>query len=714
MAIRKRFPTAVDEDDFAIDVTLCSPDRADNDGRYLLAYVANVIRAVEPASDEAQAVVGWLSANRQRLRLPDRLFTADDAHRGERRRKCRPIGQTRWQAITDHITAQIADPAAAIASHRLEPGFAGVIAALGFEPLDAALFRLTLSHRLDRRFEHLYDIIAIARGGAPILRRYPDLFALLIDGDAHTINTRFRADAPLIASGALRVDNDGDIRVAERLLGLVHACAIGNPDVRAELLGAPVAAKLPWTAFRHLGPEIDIARALLGATTSPAPITTPERGVHVLLYGPPGTGKTEFAASLAATLGVPLYALGERGEAGTEPDRDERLSELLLAQRLGVDQPALYLFDEAEDLFRPRDSAREPDPKIFIHRLLETARVPIIWAANELGAFSPAVLRRMTQCIEVRLPPQARRAELWQELAIEEGVSLDAPTARNLARLIPAAPSVARTALRATRLAKGDATTAERVATGMARAINYGNMPAPELDLDPHYDPALSNADGDLVAVADRLAQPGAAQAVSFLLSGPPGTGKSAFARYLAERMGLPVLQKRGSDLFGAYVGETEANIANAFAEARAMEAFLIFDEADSLLRNRAAAHRNWEASQVNEMLTWMENHQLPFACTTNLPEQLDQASLRRFLIHLKFAPLRVDQSETLFERAFAQPAPDGLARLDRLTPADFTRVARRVRLLGLPADPASLCAALAAEQEGRLGASRPIGFVSA
>ena len=712
MAIRKRFPTRIDES--VIDIDSLRPDRADDDGRYLLAYVANVINAVESASDEAQAVIGWLSSNRQRLALPDHLFTADDAHRGERRRNCRPIGKARWRTLTDSVVEQIVNPAATVPAHRLEPGFASVIAALDFDPLDAALFRIALSYKVDHRFERFYDIVSCARGGSSNLRRSPDLLALLINGDAHTINTRFRADAPLIASGALRVDNDGYIQVAERLLGLVHACAIGNSDVRAELLGAPLAAKLPWTAFRHLGPEIDIARALLGAAIASAPTASAERGVHVLLYGPPGTGKTECATSLAATLGVPLYSLGERGEAGTEPDRSERLSELLLAQRIGVNQPALYLFDEAEDLFRARDTAREPDPKIFIHRLLETARVPIIWAANELDAFSSAVLRRMTQCIEIRLPPQARRAELWQELAIEEGVSLDAPTARNLARLIPAAPSVARTALRATRLAKGDAATAELVATGMARAINHGHMPAPELDLDPQYDPALSNTDADLTALAARLAQPGAARAVSFLLSGPPGTGKSAFARYLAQRMGLPVLQKRGSDLFGPYVGQTEANIAGAFAEARASQAFLIFDEADSLLRNRAAAQRNWEASQVNEMLTWMEHHALPFACTTNLPEQLDQASLRRFLIHLKFAPLRADQAATLFERAFAQPAPTNLARLDRLTPADFTRVARRVRLLGLPTDPTSLLTALTAEQEGRLGTHRPIGFAGA
>jgi SpoVK/Ycf46/Vps4 family AAA+-type ATPase len=73
--------------------------------------------------------------------------------------------------------------------------------------------------------------------------------------------------------------------------------------------------------------------------------------------------------------------------------------------------------------------------------------------------------------------------------------------------------------------------------------------------------------------------------------------------------MGLQMLQKRASDLLNPFLGGTERNIANAFAEAREANAFLVLDEADSLLLDRADAVRSWEISQVNEMLTWMEQH---------------------------------------------------------------------------------------------------------
>ena len=308
--------------------------------------------------------------------------------------------------------------------------------------------------------------------------------------------------------------------------------------------------------------------------------------------------------------------------------------------------------------------------RVFIHRLLEELTLLVIWTANDSSVLGPAMLRRMTMCLELKVPNLATRTKLWRRMGEAEDVVLQDTDAARLTRLIPAAPAVASGAIQATQLGGGGAKTARLIVEGVARAVRGGELPVPEKAPDALYDPALVNADCDLAALAADLVRPGATRTVSFLLSGPPGAGKSAWSRHLAGRMSMPVLHKRASDLLNPFVGSTEQNIAGAFAEAREAQAFLVFDEADSLLLERADAVRSWEISQVNEMLTWMEGHELPFACTTNLAERLDRASLRRFLVKLRFDWLTVAQTRLAFCQFFGSTAPTGLDDLRTLTPA--------------------------------------------
>jgi transitional endoplasmic reticulum ATPase len=387
---------------------------------------------------------------------------------------------------------------------------------------------------------------------------------------------------------------------------------------------------------------------------------------------------------------------------------------LRLAQRLAPPGGTVLLFDEAEDLFVRRGS-EDDEPvtssRVFIHRLLEELTVPVIWTANDISVLGPAVLRRMTMCLELKIPNLATRTRLWRRMGEAEGVVLDETDAARLARLIPAAPAVASSAMRATRLAGGGAETARLIVEGVARAVGGGELPVAEKAPDTLYDPALVNADCDLAALAEDLLRPGATRAVSFLLSGPPGAGKTAWVRHLAGRMSMPVLHKRASDLLNPYIGGTEQNIASAFAEAREAQAFLVFDEADSLLLERAHAVRSWEISQVNEMLTWMECHELPFACTTNLAERLDRASLRRFLVKLRFDWLTTAQARLAFFQFFGVVAPLGLDDLLTLTPADFALVRRRAGVRGGALNPEILLNFLKDECHGRVGARFPVGF---
>jgi transitional endoplasmic reticulum ATPase len=162
---------------------------------------------------------------------------------------------------------------------------------------------------------------------------------------------------------------------------------------------------------------------------------------------------------------------------------------------------------------------------------------------------------------------------------------------------------------------------------------------------------------------------------------------------HLARTMDRPLLVRRPSDLLGAYVGETEKAIAQAFERAPDERAVLLLDEADTFLQDRRTAMRSWEVSQVNELLQQLESFPGVVAATTNLMRELDQASLRRFAFKIPFDYLRADQADRLLRgvlgRMGVEAGPESEAAvvevrgMARLTPGDFAAVGRRVGVMG-------------------------------
>ena len=197
---------------------------------------------------------------------------------------------------------------------------------------------------------------------------------------------------------------------------------------------------------------------------------------------------------------------------------------------------------------------------------------------------------------------------------------------------------------------------------------------------------------------------------MGILLDGPSGSGKSEYAKQLAKRMGLDPLPKRASELMSKWVGKTEQKIAGVFAEARATGSFLIIDEADTFLADRRDAVRSWETSRVNEMLSQLEDHDLPYAFTTNLADRLDPAVARRFLFRATFRFLdeaRVVRAWTFF---FGGECPARVRTLTRLVPADFALVHERGEKLGFLDDPEQIASELVAQSRDRNRTAR-VGF---
>jgi len=575
--------------------------------------------------------------------------------------------------------------------------------------LMGALVRAKVSPLFEDLFETL-ELDEIRAGDSTVMGVLATLLGLTRGELLDAMSPRGR----LLGSGLFTIDYRSDCQPLPALTRFLQAQAEPLSDVRAALLGDPLLHSLEWEDYEHLREDRDLAGNILSRAAS-----LQEHGIHILLYGAPGTGKTEFCKTLAAKLGLKLYGVGMADERGQEPSRDERVGSFRLSQKLLENQTdALLLFDEAEDLLRAEGHdeflAERPGgygSRVFMHKLFEESRVPTLWTVNDPSALGPSVLRRMTFAIEMKVPPARVRERVWARLLEREHVDIPRDEIRRLAEDFDTAPAIAAGAVRSARLTGGGSREIRRAVTSIAKVMRGAEAP-PRPNNAVAYEPQLINADLDLANLATRLSGLDT-RAFSLCLYGPPGTGKSAYVRWLAREMGLEVIQKRASDLLSKWVGENERNIAAAFAEARDAGAFLVFDEADSLLGDRRHASQGWEISQVNEMLTWMESHELPFACITNLMSHLDEAALRRFSFKVKFDFLKPAQRELAFRHYFDIEAPAGVREIDSLTPGDYAVVRNRAKLLGELGNGAELKKMLEAEVAVKPHARKQIGFHS-
>ena len=415
-----------------------------------------------------------------------------------------------------------------------------------------------------------------------------------------------------------------------------------------------------------------------------------QEGVNILLYGVPGTGKTELAKTLAHSLDIELF------EVSYDNDDDiastsMRLRAYVNAQAILQNRTALLLYDEAEDIFDSRDglfNSKKQEAKGWMNNMLETNPVPTIWITNDIDSVDPALVRRFDITMEMQVPKKSVRKKILQKYAQE---LLDKKTLKKLAQNPYISPAVIQRAIKVAKTVetKNFSKTVYNLINKTLQAQGYGSINIFKVShkqkkekLPSVYDPAFINANDNLEELATSIAETKNAR---LCLYGIPGTGKSAYGKYIAHKMGKKAIIKKGSDLLSKWVGGTEANIAAAFEEAKKKKAVLIFDEVDSFLQDRTTAHNSWEVTQVNEMLTQMESFHGVFIATTNLLENLDVASLRRFDLKMEFKALNAHQAKKLFENyvSFLSLQEDTKAlslvsSLKGLTPGDFTAVTRQ------------------------------------
>ena len=574
--------------------------------------------------------------------------------------------------------------------------------AISLSEIDHQLLNLMVLTRSGCEFALALEQVDVATKHAGRNRNRVAIYLMLgitSDQGAHCLSSK----GALLHYGFLTADCENDLTINPSILKFIK-----HADEETSFIDYVVgAAKRPVFSLEDFWHLRDAATSI-GSLLANA-VAQKAKGINIFIYGPSGSGKTELASVIADSIGCSLYGICDSPESGEAPNRDERIRSMTLVQRILFERgSSILLIDDADDVLSEHSAYYAMLNRLVIGsqsllsqtRMLEENTVPVIWIVNRTADVGPALLRRMSFALKMPIPDKNVRARIWDKALTASGIKATAIEVSQLAADLESGPAIAATAIRVSKMQSGGFADVDRTARSIASAMQ-GGRPIPKKAVVADFDMQLVCGGREFETLYQRASEWSESSA-SFCTSGPSGTGKSLALRALAKRMNRDVMGCRASNLLGMSVGETRANIADAFSRAESEGLFLIIDEAEILLGDRRRAERNWEASMTAEFLTWMERHPLPFGVTTNHIDLIDADMLRRFTFKLSFEPMNSQQRNKAFERFFGAEAPPGLLSMQGLTAGDFAVTAKRARLMGFVYDAAQCLNALREELDAK------------
>ncbi len=136
-----------------------------------------------------------------------------------------------------------------------------------------------------------------------------------------------------------------------------------------------------------------------------------------------------------------------------------------------------------------------------------------------------------------------------------------------------------------------------------------------------------------------KLVKMNATPSRSCLIYGDPGTGKTHLAKWIAKRVGLPVVLAKLDGIVSSFLGTSSRNISNLFKFANRYKCVLLLDEFDAIAKLRDDPQEVGEVKRiVNTLLQCLDDRdEVGFTIgVTNHEQLLDPAIWRRFDVQIE------------------------------------------------------------------------------
>ncbi|MFM9446789.1 ATP-binding protein [Streptomyces acidiscabies] len=594
-----------------------------------------------------------------------------------------------------------------------EPGASSVLGVLarrfGLSSLDLDLLLVAVAPDLDARFERLYGYL-----NDDLTRRRPTVgLALELCGVAGASAVRFRlgAGAPLVEGGLIEVA-EGERpplsrvlvvpdRVTGYLLGsgatdvrLGGVVGEGREDPTADAGEVRVAAAAVGTGFVQLRSRGGDVEGLAVAALRAAGV-----GALVLDAGAFGRRDVPVLARVVARearLSGAGVVLGPLEALPDEPGERARVLRELCGALRGVP-----LFVHGRGGWDPGWAARTPVVLTVgaasVERQVERWRYALEGAASEgFGGVGSAsdVAQPAHDTPDFDALARAVAAHRLDSGQMRRAADVAVRSAALAGH--PVGPDDLRVAVRAQNGAG-----LERLARRVEPGVGWDDLVLPPGTYRRLHELAVRARHRDQV-LGQWGMRPGGGRGrgVIALFAGESGTGKTMSAEVVAADLGMDLYVVDLSTVVDKYIGETEKNLERIFTEASAVNAVLLFDEADAIFGKRSEvkdAHDRHANIESAYLLQRMESFDGIAILTTNLRANLDEAFTRRLDVVADFPVPDAVHRLDLWDRCLGK-------RLPRADDLDLPFCADRFELAGGSIRACAVTAAyLAAESEGPL-----------